>query len=198
MKKAFAVTGVFLLGCLGGLLCHLSQEGIVVELTPEQIQEKLDSKFPISKRYLLVLNLTLADPRVALTEGSDRVGFGITATTNVRVNENDLTGDAYVTSRIRYYPEEGSLRLVDPRVEEFTISLLPPEYEDEVLAAADLATQEILTDYELYRLDQADFKQRIAKLVIRDVVVQGGRLRITLGPKEQLPDNTEPTGGEGD
>jgi hypothetical protein len=184
MKKAFAITGVFMLGCLGGLLCRVSPEGIVIELTPGQIQEKLDAKFPISKRYLLVFNLTLADPRVALSEGSDRVGFGITAKTNVRVNRKDLTGEAYVTSRIRYYPEEGSLRLVDPRVEEFLISLLPEEYEDEVLAAADLAAAEVLTDYELYRLDQADFKQRLAKLVIRDVVVRNGRLRIMLGPPE--------------
>jgi hypothetical protein len=182
MKKRFVASGILFLACLGGLSCDVSEEGLVIEITAEQIQKRLDRRFPISKKYLMLLKLTLADPEVTLAEGSDRIGFGLSATTNVRVNEKDVAGRAYLTARLRYKPEEGSLLLIDPEVENLTFPLLPEEYRDEVMVAASLATQEFLDDYEVYRLDQSDFKQAIAKLFLKDVVVSNGVLRITLGP----------------
>ena len=182
MKKIFTTIGITLLGCLGSLFCDVSEEGLIIELTPKQIQEQIDKAFPISKQYLMLLKLTLEDPEVELLEGSDRVGFGLSAVTNVLVNKKPLAGRAYLTSGIRYDPREGSLRLVDPAVEKLAFPLLPEEYEDEVMVAANLATKEFLDDYEVYRLDQSDFKQALAKLILKDVVVQNGALRLTLGP----------------
>lgn len=181
MKKAFTIIGLVILACAGVLGCQLSREGIVIDISQKQLQEKLDARFPISKRYLMLLELTLSDPRVALREGSDRIGFGVSATTNVRVNREDLAGTAHVTAGVQYKPEEGALLLVDPEVETLTISLLPEEYEDEVMAAATVAAKEFLNDYEVYRLDQSDYKQALAGLLIKDVAVRGGALRITLG-----------------
>jgi hypothetical protein len=184
VKRAFAVAGIFMLACLCNLCCHVSDKGPVIEITPEQIQERLDRKFPIRKKYLMVLELTLADPEVALREGSDRVGFDVAAFTNVIVNAEDLEGTASVSSTIRYDRKEGALLLVDPRVEDLTISLLEEKYQDGVKEVANIAADEYLDDYEIYKLDQSDFKQKIAKLIIKDVVVEDGLLKITLGPGE--------------
>lgn len=184
MKRAITAAALAMLTGLVGLGCHVSEKGPVIEITPEQIQKRLDKKFPIKKKYLMVLELTLADPLVALEEGSDRVGFGVSAMTNVIVNAEELDGQAQMTSGIRYNREVGSLVLVDPRVEQLTISLLPEKYEGGVREAASLAAHEFLDEYEIYKLDQSDFKQKIAKLVIKDVEVEGGLLKITLGPGE--------------
>jgi hypothetical protein len=181
MRRAITAIVILLLGCLGGLSCDVSEEGIVIKITPEQIQERLDKKFPISKQYLMVLNLTLADPKVELREGSDRIGVGVSALTNVRVNREDLTGRAHVTTGIHYNREQGSFLLVDPVVESLTITLLPEKYQEEVLLAANVATSEFLNDYEVYRLDQSDSKQKMAKLILKEVVVKDGILRVTLG-----------------
>jgi hypothetical protein len=184
MRRALAVAGVLAIAGLCSLRCHVSDKGPVIEITPEQIQERLEKKFPIKKKYLMVLELTLADPEVTLTEGSDRVGFGLSASTNVIVNAEDLEGKARMTSAIHYDRKEGALLLVDPRVEELTISPLDERYRDGVREVANLAAEEYLDAYELYRLDQSDFKQKIAKLIIKDVVVDDGLLKITLGPGE--------------
>jgi hypothetical protein len=181
MKKVLAVLLVALVGCSGMLLCDPWRGEVVIKVTQEQIQEKLDEKFPISKRYLVLLNLTLADPKVVLQEGSDRISFEVSALTNVLVNGEDLKGKAQVTAGVRYEPQEGSLLLVEPDVETVVISLLPEEYEGEVIAIADLAAREYLSDYEIYRLDQSDFKQALAKLVVKGVEVEEGVLRIRLG-----------------
>jgi hypothetical protein len=177
----FAITGIYLIICSGLLSCNLTQDGYVIKITPEQIQEKLNPVFPISKRYLAVFKLTLKDPTVTLTEGSNRVGFGVTAATNVSVSDTDLAGRAHMTAGIRFDPEEASLSLVDPLVETLDISVLPEKYHDEVMLAAGIAAKEYLDDYEVYRLDLSGIKQAIAKMVLKSVVVEGGVLNITLG-----------------
>ena len=183
MRKSLALAALITIACAGMLTCNFTREGYVVKLTEEWIQKKLDAKFPITKRYLLVFDLTLKDPQAQLVEGSDRIGFGLSAGTNVRVKEEDLAGKAHVTAGVRYDPEKGALLLVDPRVERLNISLLPEKYEDEVTAAATIAVKEYLNDYEVYRLDTSDRKLAIAKYSIKDVVIREGVVRITLGVK---------------
>jgi len=167
--------------CAGTLQCNITREGIVVELTPREIQEKLEDAFPITEKYLMVFELTLADPEVGLTEGSDRIGFGLSAITNVRVDGEDVTGRAEMTAGLRYDSAKGALFLADPRVEALKLSMLPEKYENDVLAAANLAAKEFLKEHEIYSLDQADFKQAMAKLVLKDVVVSDGVLKMIFG-----------------
>jgi len=163
------------------LHCNVTREGIVVEMTPEEIQDKLDKAFPITERYLMVFTLTLADPEVELTEGSDRIGFGLSASTNVSVNGEDVTGRAKMSTGLRYDPAKGALFLAGPRVEGIKMSMLPEKYEDDVRVAANLAAKKFLREYEVYRLDRKDFKQALAKLTLKDVVVRDGVVKMVFG-----------------
>ena len=181
MKKCLGIAGIALILCAGISGCNLTQDGYVIKITPEQIQEKLNPVFPISKKYLAVFKLTLKDPTVSLTEGSNRIGFGVTAVTNVSVSDTDLAGRAHMTAGIRFDPEEASLSLVDPLVETLDISVLPEKYHDEVMLAAGIAAKEYLDDYEVYRLELSGIRQAIAKMVLKSVLVEGGVLNITLG-----------------
>jgi len=180
-KLALAIILALLL-CAGLSGCDVTSEGIVVKVTPEEIQEKVDKAFPITETYLLVFKLTLADPVVELTEGSDRIGFSLSAGTNVSVEGEDLTGRAKMTAGVRYDRDKGALYLADPKVESLNLSLLPEKYEDDVLVAANLAAKKYLKQYEVYRLDKADFKQVLAKMALKDVVVEEGVLKLIFGP----------------
>jgi hypothetical protein len=180
MNKVLAALAVVTL-CAGMLHCNITREGVVVEVTPREIQEKLDKAFPITETYLMVFKLTLADPEVELTDGSERIGFGLSARTNVRVDGEDVTGRAKMTAGIKYDPDRGALFLADPRVERLDLTMLPEKYEDEVLLTANLAARRFLKEYEVYRLDQADFKQAVAKMVLKDVVVRDGVLKMIFG-----------------
>jgi hypothetical protein len=180
-KRALLIAGIGLAVLQGIAGCNLTREGYVIKITPGQIQEKLDRAFPITEQYLVVFKLTLKDPTVALSEGSNRIGFGVTAATNVSVGGTDLGGRAFMTAGVRFDPKEASLSLVDPLVETLDISLLPEKYHDEVMLAAGIAAEEYLDDYEVYRLDLSGIKQTIAKMVLKSVVVEDGLLKITLG-----------------
>ena len=164
--------------------CHLYDRGVIIEITQQQIQERLAKKFPMSRNYLVALKLTLSDPEVVLEEGSDRIGFGVSAATNIKVDGENIKGRISLAAGLRYRRDEGALTLRDPAVEQVAISLLPKEYEDEVVAAADLAVGHYLEDYPIYKLDPKDLKQRIAKLVLQEVAVRNGVLRVKLGVDE--------------
>ena len=185
MKKAVLTVTLAFVVALGALHCNITREGIVVTITPEEIQEKLDKAFPITEKYLVVFSLTLADPEVELTEGSDRIGFGLSAKTNVRVNGEDVTGRANVSTGLRYGPGKGALFLADPRVEGVEMSMLPEKYEDDVRLAANLAAKKFLKEYEVYRLDKSDFKQAVAKMTLKNVVVRDGVLKLIFGAGNQ-------------
>lgn len=175
---------ILLLGASVIAGCRLYNKGIVIEITQQELQEKLAKEFPISRTYLVVLKLTLSDPEVVLKDGSDRIGFGVSAATNIEIDGKDLEGKARLSAGVRYHRDQGALVLADPRVEELAVSLLPVKYQDELLAAADLATAEFLQDYAIYKLKPADFKQRLAKLVLQGVVVEDGVLKVKLGVGE--------------
>lgn len=184
MKKVSMAAAILVVLCSAVLRCDVTEEGIVVDLAPGQIQERLDKAFPITERYLMVFELTLADPEVRLTEGSDRIGFGVSATTNVRVDGKDVTGRAQMSASPKYDSEKGALFLTDPQVESLKMSMLPEKYEDDALVAANLAAKKFLKEYEVYRLDKSDFKQRMAKMVLSDVVVRDGVLKMIFGPRK--------------
>ena len=178
MLRSLGWVGMLALLCGVLLHCSVTREGVVIDLTADEIQAKLDKAFPITQRYLLVFELTLADPEVQLTEGSDRIGFGLSASTNVRVDGKDVMGRAIMSTALEYNAEKGALFLADPRVEGLKMPVLPEEYEDDVLVAANLAAGKYLKQYEVYKLKEADFKQRMAKAFLKDVVVRDGVVKL--------------------
>jgi hypothetical protein len=179
MLRSLGKTGALALVCTALVQCSVTHEGIVIKLTADEIQEKLDKAFPVTQRYLLVFELTLADPVVQLTEGSDRIGFGLSAGTNVRVEGKNVEGRAIMSTALEYDPERGALFLAEPRVESLKMPVLPEEYEDDVLVAANLAASKYLKHYQVYKLKEADFKQRMAKAFLKNVVVRDGAVRLT-------------------
>jgi len=97
------------------------------------------------------------------------------------VNGEDVTGRADMSTGLRYDAGKGALFLADPRVEGIEMSLLPEKYEDDVRLAANLAVKKFLKEYEVYRLDEADFKQAAAKMTLKNVKVQDGTLKLIFG-----------------
>jgi hypothetical protein len=122
---------------------------------------------------------------VVLTEGSDRIGFGLSAETNVRVDGKSVAGRALMSAGLKYDARKGALLLADPRVESLKMPVLPEEYEGDVLLAMNLAAGKYLREYQVYRLDQADFKQRMAKAFLKDVAVRDGAVKLVFGLRSE-------------
>ncbi len=154
-----------------------------MELTEPQIQEKLDARFPIQKSKLLVLVLTLSNPQVGLEEGADRISFGVDATLNLTIGgqQKPLGGTGTITTGLRYHPDDYSFYLNDPIIEELEIQGIPIQYVDKVNEVAMKLAEERINECPIYKLKGDDLKQATARLILKDMVVEDGKLVITLG-----------------
>jgi hypothetical protein len=157
-----------------------------IQITQEQIQQRLDEKFPVAETYPLVIvdvDVAFTNPRVALEEGSDRVGAGVDSVITVRSSGQpqsyEASGD--VTFGIFFRPETGELFLTDMQFERLDVPSVPPIYMPTVRKAATTVAQEALRIVPVYQLTAEDTKTTIARLILKDVNVRDGVLIVTLG-----------------
>ncbi len=173
---------VLLTGGIVAVLCFMRGTRYTIELTQERLQAELDRRFPIEKGEALV-HVTLSEPKVMLREGSDRISFGVTATLNVRLNKEPkpLGGQSTITTGLRYDPDQGAFFLDGPMLDDLSVRGVPIKY---VGLASRLAVQLLDAHFRrwpVYTLKPDQFKQALARLVLKNVVVKSGRVIVTLG-----------------
>jgi Protein of unknown function (DUF1439) len=174
---ALAVRGVrlaLLACCFAG--CSTSY---TVRLTAAEVQQALGKKLPVSKSKLLI-TATVRALDVEFAEGFDRILLRPEVDVSV-AGQRALSGRALAEGQIRYAPASGEFFLDQPQVKEVVIAGLPD-------AARPLAEELIarlgesyLDTMPVYRLRQSDFKQSLAKLVLKSVRVRHGRMEIVIG-----------------
>lgn len=164
---------------LGSVSC--SSGGYVITLSQQQIQEKLDEAFPIEKTYLLVFKVILLNPEVRLQEGSDRIDFRIEAATNVDINDRPFQGSGNISGEVRYDPHTGEFYFDNTWIQELSLEGLPEKYAVPLKLAASLGVREILNRRPVYTLKPGKFKHSVAKMIVKQILVENGILKITLG-----------------
>lgn len=183
-RRTLIITGLVLIVVMvtAGVVA-LKGERFSLVLTEEQIQQRLDARFPVTKRYLLVIGLTFSEPKVELAEGSDRIGFGVTTAVNLTVGgaTKPLGGRAAISSGLRYDPQDFSFYLDDPRIESLHVQGIPVAYIEQVNEGALALAQERINRTKIHTLRPDQFQQAAARLVLKEVTVTDGRLVITLG-----------------
>jgi hypothetical protein len=183
VKKAAAAIVVIVIAAAVGAFLLLRGEEYEVRLTQEQIQERLDQIFPVTKRHLLVFEVTYRNPRVTLSEGSDRIRFSIDAELgNLTTNAGErLSGSCEIVTGLRYDAEQYAFFLVDPTIEKLALAGLPIGMTPKVEQALRATAEEVLASRPVYTLRPTDLKKTAARAVLKSVEVESGQLVITLG-----------------
>lgn len=145
-----------------------------VELTQDQLQERVAKRFPHQQETALGI-VTLSDPRVVLTPDSPRIGLEVTIKVET-VGAVAGSGRGLLDGEIEYRPEAGEFYLRDPRLPALSFDGVPPEYGKVVQAIADAALRQALPVVMIHRLDLQDTRQNFAKSMLRSVTVNGGKL----------------------
>ena len=153
----------------------------VLELDQAQLQKSLDAAFPVEKTYLVIIKIDLSDPAVALHESSDRIRFAVSVGVGVPGINGRLRGRAELSGRIRYEPDHGAFYAEEPTVEQLSVHGLPDRYVDKTRGAVAWAVKGVLESRPVYTLKTGDVRQSAARLLLKDVRVSGGKLRLRLG-----------------
>lgn len=173
-KKASAI-GV-MLACVFSAGCSLSY---TIRLTASDIQQTLQRRLPVSKSKLLV-TATVRTLDVELMESDNRILLRPEVDLSL-VGQSALRGRAVVAGQIRYAPETGEFFFDRPTVAEMTIDGLPESLRPTVQEVIARCTEGYLAKEPVYRLKQSDFKQSLAKMVLKSVQTRDGRLEIVIG-----------------
>ncbi|MGI9325060.1 MAG: DUF1439 domain-containing protein [Pseudomonadales bacterium] len=182
MMARYIVGLVILIGALGAYVYVQGRE-YTFEFTEPELLEKLSQKLPLERTYLLIFQVVLDNPRLQLTDGSDRVLAGLDVTLNIRIGSEPLPlgGSVDVSGGVRYDDTMGEFYLDDPVIEDLSIQGVPTEYSGRVDNILTKAIAQYYADRPIYTLNESDVKQSAAKLLLKDVTVQDRVLIVTLG-----------------
>jgi hypothetical protein len=165
------ISGVLSIGCSSALRT-------TVEFSRDEIQGRIEKKFPFTEKNAFFA-LTFSAPQVLLERG-DRMGL------EVDVKAALLGGASYdghleVDGRLDYRPEEGAIFLADTRLERFELEGVSTSYLEQIEAVVGSVLKGFLISQPIYQLRQGDFKHSLAKLALKSVRVENGKVVAEVG-----------------
>ena len=161
MKRIIAGAVVLLaLAASAGFFLLRGQE-FEVRLTQQEIQERLDQKFPLAKKYLFLVDVTYSNPKATLVSGEDRVRFSLDAALEnlTPSNVNKIQGTSEVVAGVRYDAARYEFYLVDAVVGSLDIKGLPEPIAPKAEKALQTVIQEYLDHFPIYKLQPTDIKR---------------------------------------
>lgn len=175
---------LFFLAVLAGgaaLYFLLRPEGITIEVPEAEVQKSVEAKFPVSKRQLLVFDLTLKDPEVNLRAGADRLQIRTRAELKVAGSSDLLKGYGTISSGVDFDSETGTFYLTDVQFDKIEIDGVPERLSSPLDEAANLAARDSLNRVAFYTMEEGETKTALTKLVLKKVQVRDGKLLLRLG-----------------
>lgn len=170
-----------LLALGGAMLVYLRVSNtpvLTLRFTQPELQARIAEKFPV-KYNLLLLKAELQDPEVRLANGSDRVGLAMTIT--VQAGGKTESGFAVADGTLRYEQDDGALYLDDAVLRELQVKGLSDDKNRQIRPLLSPLLRASLSHIPIYRLKSGDFRQELAKRVVKSVAVRDGELVVDIG-----------------
>ena len=166
-----------------GAYSYFSGREREIRLSEAQIREKLASRMPVRKEYLLIFEVTLDNPRVELVDGSNRIAGGLDVTLNIGLKSEraPLGGTLDLSGGVRFDSDAGKFFLTDPVIDRLNIQGVPERFTEKVNQVLTKALSEYYLNHPIYTLNAFDVKQGAAKLLLKKVAIESKQLIITLG-----------------
>ncbi len=182
MKKLLVLVTLAVL--LAGLaVYYYAERGHVLRLSEADLQSQIEARTPFTRTHLLIFDVTLDSPRVALRDGTDRAEVSFVVLLGVRAGRGTvpLRGTVDLSGGVRYDAERGELFLTDPLVERSSIEGVPDRYEANINDALTRAMAEYFRTRPIYALRPTDARLAATRLLLRDVTVEDRHLVLTFG-----------------
>lgn len=186
MKKFIVITILLVLaGILYGWYFYNTYNHKIV-LTQKQIQAKLDEKFPVSKiKYFI--EFTFNEPKVLLKDGSDRIDFLVNVfiktpliSMDKKEIRNEFNGQVNVECKLYYVPDTGYFHLNRLEIKKMEIKEIPEKYNKKINTFIKPFIERYVDSHPIYKLNPKNFKQEIARVLLKKVYVENNNLIILL------------------
>ena len=175
-KNPFAFFAlIFLAGCTS--LPFVSGE---VRMSADELTQKMARRFPVERTVAGLLDITLANPRVDLSEADNRITTNFHAIVKLSLSNKTLSGTLKVSGRPEYVPETRSLFLRDARVDQIRMDNMPDGLSAALAKAASTVARDVLGDKPLHTFRAEEFTKYGIQYVPERIVVRGDQLVLAL------------------
>lgn len=130
-----------------------------IEVSEAQLQQHLARRFPYSRRYLELFDVTVASPRVTLLPEANRVATDLDISASDRLLRVPLKGSLALNCALRFEPGDNTVRLSDVRVDRFVIDSAPGILHSQTSRLGALLAEEVLTDRVIHTLNAEDIQR---------------------------------------
>ena len=149
MNRRAATLAALLLAACAGLVPR------AIVLSESELQAQLDRRFPLQRSLLDSFELELSDPRMQLEASSGRLTTELTLRGSDRRSGRSLQGRLALDYALRYEPADGSVRLVQPRVQSLQFDDTPglsSRRSENMQRMGIVLAERLLDDLVLYRV----------------------------------------------
>jgi hypothetical protein len=180
-----AAAGVLAAAALAaGLTGCASLETRDVTLSESEITLLLARQFPMERKVLEVIDLTVSNPQVRLLPDSNRIGTELDVAAVDRLFGNTAHAHVNLDYGLRFEPSDHSIRMTQVRVRELTLDSGANSMHGVAQRLGTLAAENALENQTLYKMKpaQADAMDRL-NLVASPIRVTSQGLSMTVSPK---------------
>lgn len=147
-----------------------------IEIPRDEIQEMVDAKFPYDKNVILA-RLTLESPNIYFVEKN----VGMKLNYSGKFIEKEINGTINFNGQIYYKPEKGAFYLNEFNIVEIIVDDANFSQKENLQKTVTQIIDNYLDDYPVYTLKPENFKQKLAKLFLKDVFVRNENLVVVIG-----------------
>jgi hypothetical protein len=120
------------------------------------------SRFPMDRKMLEVLDLTLSNPQFNLRPESNRLAAALDLSGKDRLFGRNFTGQLAFDGGLLFDANEQAVRLVDVKVSELKLEGLPPTVQSAARGLGPLLVQQVFERQPLYRFKPEDLQRAAA------------------------------------
>jgi len=182
MKKLIIPAVVLLILVIGAFFFFKGKTREII-ITQAQLEQKLSEKFPYTKKFLLLFELTYSNPKLSLLEGSDKIRVGLDAAINLLIDKEgkDLNGGITVLAELRYDRENQAFHLDNAELERLDIDGIPEKWEERVMKLSTEAANLYFKNHPVYELEHRNFKESVAKILLKNFEIRDEIVVVTVG-----------------
>jgi hypothetical protein len=149
-----------------------------VQIPEKDLQKMVSAMMPIEKKNYLV-TVIFSKPKVDLYEGSDKIGVAAKIKA-IAVGGVQGTGSAKISGTLKYNASKGEFYFKNPKIEQLEINQVPNQFIPEIKNIAQQLVTQVLATQPIFKLNDNDVKQKLAKSVLQSVAVKNEILFVVL------------------
>lgn len=149
-----------------------------VQIPEKDLQKMLSAMMPIEKNNYLV-TVIFSNPVVDLLDGSNKIGVASRIKV-IAMGGVQGSGSAKISGTLKYNASKGEFFFKNPKIDHLEIHQVPNQFIPEIKNIAQQVVSNVLATQPIFKLNDNDVKQKLAKSALQSVSVKNEILFVVL------------------